>query len=135
MEAHYSKTMEEKEHQLHQLLVKNKALLAEVDELKTKQQLLQKETELQLVQAHQQQTGMATELSRMQKDRKREDEFSKAFHQEFEANKVLKVTCDELRTELDTALDSFDVSCIFLGQLTIVSHLNCCRVSDISMRC
>ena len=113
LEAHYRKKVAEKEHELRQLLERNNALLAQVSELSTKQQLLKKETELQLVQAQQQQTGMATELSRMQKERKREDEFSKAFQQEFDANRVLRGECEKLREELDTAMDSLDVSRVY----------------------
>ena len=110
MEAQYSKRVEEKDCELKQLLGKNQAMLAKVHELETLQQLMKKEAELQLVKARQQQTGMATKLSRLQKDRRREDEFSKAFQQEFDANKVLRAKCSYLQKQLDSALDAVDVS-------------------------
>ena len=121
MEVHFKKKLDEKDHELQHALTKNKYLVtqlkelmakqeSELRELETKQQIAQKETELQLVQAQQQKTGMAMELSRMQRDRNREDEFSKAFQQESDANKVLRAKCTELQNQLDSALDAVDVS-------------------------
>ena len=121
MEVHFKKKLDEKDHELQHALKQNESFAkqlkelrakqeSELRELETKQQIAQKETEMQLAQAQQQQTGMAMELSRMQKDRNREDEFSKAFQQEFDANKVLRATCMELQNQLDSALDAVDVS-------------------------
>ena len=121
MEVHFKKKVDEKDHDLQHALKQNESFVtqlkelrakqeSELRELETKQQIAQKETEMQLAQAEQQKTGMAMELSRMQKDRNREDEFSKAFQQEFDANKVLRATCMELQNQLDSALDAVDVS-------------------------
>ena len=121
MEVHYKKKVDEKDHELQHALKQNESFVTQLKELRakqesqlrelaTKQQIAQKETEMQLVQAQQLKTGMAMELSRMQRDRNREDEFSKAFQQEFDANKVLRATCMELQNQLDSALDKVDVS-------------------------
>ena len=122
MEVYFKKQLDGKDHELqHALLKQNESFVKQLNELRakqeselreieTKQQIAQKETEMQLVQAQQQKTGMAMELNRMQKDRNREDEFSKAFQQESYANKVLRAKCAELQNQLDSALDRVDVS-------------------------
>ena len=110
MEAQLSRKIEEKNHELQHVLKQSESYVARLRELEMEQEITRKQTEMQLVQAHQQQEGMAWELSRLQKDRKREDEFSKAFQQEFNANKVLRSKNEDLHKQLDSALDSLDVS-------------------------
>lgn len=115
MEAQLRKKIQEKEHELEHMQKRDESCAARLRELETKQQIAQKETEMQIAQAQQQQTGMAMELNRLQKDRNREDEFSKAFQQEFEANKAWRAKCTELQNQLDSALDQVDVSIHVLG--------------------
>ena len=97
----------EKEHELQHLRRQYEAMVAQMKELQTQQQIVQKRAEMQAVQTQQQQVGMASELNRLQK---REDEFSKAFRDEFEANKKLRAKCEALQKQLGSALDDLDVS-------------------------
>ena len=110
MHAQLSRKIEQKDHELQHVLKQNESHVARLRELEMEQQIARKQTEIQLVQAQQQQKGMALELSRFHKERKREDEFSKAFQQEFNANKALRANNEYLHKQLDSALDSLDVS-------------------------
>ena len=101
---------EEKEHELQHLRRQYEATVAQMKELETQQQIVQKRAEMQAVHTQQQQVGLASELNRLQKERKREDEFSKAFRDEFEANKKLRANCEALQKQLGSALDDLDVS-------------------------
>ena len=101
---------EEKEHELQHLRRQYEAMVTQMKELQTQQEIVQKRAEMQAVQTQQQRVGMASELNRLQKERKREDEFSKAFHDEFEANKKLRANCEALQKQLGSALDDLDVS-------------------------
>ena len=81
-----------------------------VRECETRQKLVEKQKELQLSEAHIQQATMANELTRLQRARNREDEFSKAFQEEFAAHHAMKARYAELQNKLDSLLDSLDVS-------------------------
>ena len=107
MEKHYAKKFQEVEKQLQVMKAENQRM---VKESETHRRLVEKQKELQLNQAQMQQAEMANELTRLQMARNREDEFSKAFHEEFEAHRVMKAKYAELQHQLDTALDSLDVS-------------------------
>ena len=107
MEKQYEKKFQEMEKQLQAMKAENHRM---VKESETRQKLVEKQKELQLNQAQIQQVEMATELTRLQRARNREDEFSKAFHEEFEAHRVMKAGYAELENQLDRALDSLDVS-------------------------
>ena len=98
---------EEKEHELQHLRRQYEVTVAQMKELQTQQEIVLKRAEMQAVQTQQQQVGMASELNRLQK---REDEFSKAFRDEFEANKKLRAVCEALQKQLGSALDDLDVS-------------------------
>ena len=82
----FKKKLDEKDHELHHALKQNESFVEQLRELRAKQ-----ESELRIAQ-------------------NREDEFSKAFQQEFDANKVLRAKCTELQNQLDSALDTVDVS-------------------------
>jgi hypothetical protein len=105
MEKHYAKKFQEVEKQLQVMKAENQRM---VKESETHRRLVEKQKELQLNQAQMQQAEMANELTRLQMARNREDEFSKAFHEEFEAHRVMKAKYAELQHQLDTALDSLD---------------------------
>ncbi|CAI8005759.1 hypothetical protein GBAR_LOCUS4387 [Geodia barretti] len=105
MEKQYAKKIQEIEKQLQVMKGENMRM---VKESETHRKLLEKQKELQLNQAQMQQAEMANELTRLQRARNREDEFSKAFHEEFEAHRVMKAKYAELQHQLDAALDSLD---------------------------
>ena len=107
MEKQYAKKIQEIEKQLHVMKAETMRM---VKESETHRKLLEKQKELQLNQAQMQQAEMANELTRLQRARNREDEFSKAFHEEFAAHRVMKAKYAELQHQLDAALDSLDVS-------------------------
>jgi hypothetical protein len=93
---------------LKQTGAQSQMLMGQLREFETREQLVRKETELQLTQAQQREAEMATELGRMHKDRRREDEFARVFQHEFEAHKLTKAKCTELQNQLDSVLDSLD---------------------------
>ena len=101
---------EEKEHKLQHLRRHYETTVAQMKELETQQQIVQKRAEMQAIHTQQQQVGMASELNRLQMKRKREDEFKEAFRDEFEANMKLRANCEALQKQLGSALDDLDVS-------------------------
>ena len=106
MEKQYKK-FQEKESQLQQIKAENQRLEKECE---MRQKLAEKQKELQLSQAHIQQATMANELMRLQRARNRGDEFCKAFQEEFAAHQAMKARYAELQNQLDSVLDSLDVS-------------------------
>ena len=107
MEKQYDKKFQEKESQLQQMKAENQRLEKECE---MRQILAEKQKELQQSQAQIQQAEMANELTRLQRARNREDEFSKAFQEEFAAHHAMKARYAELQNQLDSVLDSLDVS-------------------------
>ena len=110
MQKQYDKKLQEMEQLVQQLKTQNCLLEGLMRESEAKQKLMEKKKALELSQSQQQQAEIMSELSRMQKDRKREDEFSKAFREEFEAHKTMKGKCAALQNQLDSYLDTLDVS-------------------------
>ena len=110
MEAKLMKKVNAKDSEIQKMQAKCHAMVTELKKHEAKQQMAQRESEIQLAQVEQQKTVIVTELSQLQKERKREDEFSKAFQQEFEANKFLRAKCAEFENQLGIAYDSLDVS-------------------------
>ena len=120
MEAQWMRNVREKEGEIEQVKAQYHTQMVELKKAETRQQIAQKETEMQLARFEQERIGLASQLSRLQKERNREDEFSRAFEQEFQAKKVLMSKCEELENQLGTALDSLDVSdfCVFTSVST-----------------
>jgi len=64
-------------------------------------------TQMKLAEAEQEQQGM---LRKLRQERRREDDFSKAFQEEFEARKKWMNKCQLLQKKLDSTMDQLDVS-------------------------
>ena len=105
----YRKKLEEAEAELHRLQHMNETLTLQMTEMESNQCQVLHTTQVKLAEAEQEQQGMATRLRELKGERRREDDFSKAFQEEFEAHKKWMNKCHLLQKKLESTMDQLDV--------------------------
>ena len=118
MDQKYRKKLEEADEELHRLQHMNQTLTLQIAEMENSQRQELHTAQMKVAEAEQQQQGMASQLRELKGERRREDDFSKAFQEEFEARKKWMNKCQLLQKKLDSTMDQLDVSRLRLACMT-----------------
>ena len=105
----YRKKLEEAEEELHHLQHMNETLTLQMAKMESNQHQVLHTDLVKLAEAEEEQQGMASRLRELKGERRREDDFSKAFQEEFEARKKWMNKCQLLQKKLDATMEQLDV--------------------------